>query len=99
MRFRASDENLLNQIGERVRGANAASPNLFALVLDKACPRLTLCKPTVMQHLHRLLETDAYADAPLTVIEFELPTWKLRRLIFDAGEWHCLLSRKPWVPI
>ena len=99
MLFRANDENLLNEIGERVHWANAASSDLFALVLAKACPRLALCKPTILKHLHQLLETGAYTDAALAVIEFEIPSWKLRRLIFDAGEWQCLLSRKPWVPV
>jgi hypothetical protein len=99
MLFRISNEDLLNEIGEGLHRASAANSDLFALVLAKVCPRLALCKPTMLKHLHRLLETGAYVDAVLTILEFELPSWKLHRLTFDAGEWHCWLSRTPWVPV
>jgi hypothetical protein len=99
MLFRPSNEDLLNEIGERLHRASAANSDLFAVVLAKACPRLAFCKPTMLKHLHRLLETGAYVDAALAVLEFELPLWRVHRLTFDAGEWHCLLSRTPWMPI
>jgi hypothetical protein len=33
------------------------------------------------------------------LIELELPQWTLRRLICDDGEWLCLLSKQPWLPL
>jgi len=32
-------------------------------------------------------------DAALALIDLELPQWQVRRIAYDAGEWHCALSR------
>jgi hypothetical protein len=37
----------------------------------------------------------AWLDAVLALIELELPSWKLRRLIREDGEWFCSLSQQP----
>jgi hypothetical protein len=47
--------------------------------------------------VRQLVETRAYTDAALYLLEVELPSWKLRRMILD-GEWHCSLSLSPWAP-
>jgi len=33
--------------------------------------------------------------AALALIELELPAWKLRRLVYEDGEWLCSLSSHP----
>ena len=98
MLFRPHDQGLLNDIDERLRSANAASSDLFFLVL-KACSRLGACNPTMLKRLRQMLEIGAYTDAALTIVDREQPAWKLRRLSFNSGEWHCSLSRNGWVPI
>ena len=48
--------------------------------------------------LERLLESGAWTDAALALIDLELPQWQLRRIAYDEGEWHCALSRQRELP-
>lgn len=48
--------------------------------------------------IERLIESGAWTDAALALIELELPHWQLRRLAYDEGEWHCALSRQRELP-
>ena len=34
----------------------------------------------------------------MAVIELEMPGWKLRRLVYENGEWFCSLTRQPNMP-
>lgn len=34
----------------------------------------------------------------MALIELELPAWKLRRLVYEGGEWICSLSRQANLP-
>jgi hypothetical protein len=99
MLFRPVTEDPLNEVDYRLERANASNADLFGLVLDKACPRLGARNPAELDRLHRLLQTGAYTDAALALIDAELPSWHLRRLVFDAGEWYCVLSRTRWAPL
>jgi hypothetical protein len=49
--------------------------------------------------LDRLIEAGAWADAAITLVGFELPNWRLRRLVYEDDEWLCSLSRQPNLPI
>jgi hypothetical protein len=33
------------------------------------------------------------------LLELDLPQWKLRRIVYEDGEWHCSLSRQPQLPL
>jgi hypothetical protein len=46
----------------------------------------------------RLIESGAFADAMLALLELELPQWKLRRLVCEGGEWHCSMSKQLGLP-
>ena len=35
----------------------------------------------------------------MALVELELPYWKLRRLVYDDGEWLCSLSNEPRLPL
>jgi hypothetical protein len=48
--------------------------------------------------IERLIESGAWTDAALALLELELPQWRLRRLTYDDGEWHCALSRQRELP-
>jgi hypothetical protein len=98
MLFRPSDEDPLNEADNRLRLASTCNSDLFSTVL-KVCPQLAARDSVPLKRLHQLLEMGAYTDAALTLIEAEIPAWQLRRLIFDAGEWHCTLSRNPSAPV
>jgi hypothetical protein len=47
---------------------------------------------------NRLMEAGAWSEAALELIELELPAWKLRRLVYEDGEWFCSLSGQPYLP-
>ncbi len=38
-------------------------------------------------------------DAALALLEIAMPSWKVRRLVFEGDEWLCSLSRRPYAPI
>jgi hypothetical protein len=48
--------------------------------------------------MERLIETGAWTDAAMALVESELPSWTLRRLVYENGEWFCSLSRQPNMP-
>lgn len=48
--------------------------------------------------LRTLISAGAWTDAGLTLIADKLPQWKLRRLAYDEGQWHCALSLQPDLP-
>jgi len=49
--------------------------------------------------IDQLIEAGAWSDAALALIELELPGWKLRRLVYEDGEWFCSLSKQPNLPV
>ena len=51
------------------------------------------------ERLAHLVMGEAWTDASLFLIELELPLWRVRRLIYDGGEWMCSLSRYPSAPV
>ena len=48
--------------------------------------------------IERLIQSGAWTDAALALIDLELPQWQLRRIAYDEGEWHCALSRERELP-
>lgn len=48
--------------------------------------------------IERLIESQAWTDAALALVELELPPWQVRRLAYDGGEWFCSLSRQRELP-
>lgn len=86
-------------LGERLRSAPAMTHGLMKTVITAACRRM----PSTRQNersarVTRLIEAEAWADAALGLIELELPMWRVRRIVYDEGEWHCALSRERELP-
>ena len=48
--------------------------------------------------VEQLIQSQAWTDAALALIEFDLPQWQVRRLVYDGGEWFCTLSRQREMP-
>jgi hypothetical protein len=72
---------------------------LTAKSIAKGCATgPVLSRTRKVSRIGRLMEAGAWTDAALALIELELPQWKLRRLVFDHGEWFCSLSRQPNLP-
>jgi hypothetical protein len=49
--------------------------------------------------LQHLIEAGAWTDAALSIVELELPNWRVRRLVREDGEWFCSLSQEPNLPM
>ena len=99
MAFGSDYAVLLERLDEAVRFAPKPTAELFAKIIASACIRIpVLGKSGKAAGIGGLVETRAWTDAALALIELELPTWKLRRLIWEEGEWFCSLSRQPNLP-
>ena len=86
-------------LGERLNDALAVTPALIADVIHEACRRFpSQGQASKTERVEQLIELGAWTDAALALIELELPQWRVRRLIYDSGEWHCALSREWELP-
>jgi hypothetical protein len=87
------------ELGERLRNADAVTADIISDVIDQACRRFpSLGQSEKSLRLERLLQSGAWTDAALALIDLELPQWQLRRIAYDEGEWHCALSRQRELP-
>jgi len=85
-------------IGRRQLGS-AATADLILAAVANACPRFPALKEAgKAAHIEQLIAAGAWTDAALGLIELECPTWKLRRLVYDDGEWFCSLSKELNLP-
>ena len=99
MLFDPKHEDRLDALEEQLRRAPALTPDLISNVIADACTRLPVMKRAgKAARIDQLIEAGAWSDAALALIELELPAWKLRRLVYEDGEWHCSLSRHPNLP-
>lgn len=99
MTFVSDHAVLLNRLDEALCLAPKLTRDLFAKVIAGACSRVpVLTQSGNATRLGRLVESGAWADVVLALIELELPGWSLRRLIREDGIWSCSLSRQPNLP-
>jgi hypothetical protein len=99
MLFNPAHENHLERLSTRLRVTPTATLDLFSDV-TAICARIALlAKAGKTGRLARLIEAEAWTDAALTLIELEMPNWKLRRLEYEDGEWVCSLSTQPNMPM
>ena len=89
----------LGDLADRLRNTTEADASLIVEVIDCACRRLpSLGESEKTAHPAQLIRSAAWTDAALALIDLELPLWKVRRLTYDDGEWHCALSRERELP-
>jgi hypothetical protein len=48
--------------------------------------------------IRHLIACCAWTDAGLALLALNAPRWRLRRLVYDGGEWHCALSKNREMP-
>jgi uncharacterized protein (DUF885 family) len=48
--------------------------------------------------IRALIDAQAWTDVALSLIDLELPSWQIRRIAYDAGEWYCAISRQRELP-
>jgi hypothetical protein len=95
----AKHDSQLVRLEDQLQGVAAVTPKLVSEVIARACPRLSAsrCSESVTE-IYRLIEAKAWTDLTLTLIALELPQWKLRRLVYEDGDWFCSLSKHWQVP-
>jgi hypothetical protein len=99
MSLHSNHADRFDQLEQQIRVARAVTPDLVSGVLAGACLRLpALTNTNKAASIARLIEADAWTDAALAIIELESPQWKLRRLVYEDGEWHCQLSNQRELP-
>jgi hypothetical protein len=92
-------EERLGRLEGQLRCAQAVTPELMAQVVTQACTRFAAYGPAAQTRVSRLIESGAWTEAALALVELELPKWRLRRLVHEDDEWFCSLSRHPWLPL
>ena len=93
------DINDLGALTRRMTDAAKADTTLVGDVIDAACRRYPSFGQTEKTaRLNRLIQSGAWTDAALALIDIELPFWQVRRLAYDNGEWYCALSRERELP-
>jgi hypothetical protein len=85
----------LVELQDRLRRAQAVTPDLMAEMVAGACTRLALPGWAARAaKIDRLIELEAWTEAALALVELELPQWRLRRLVCEEGVWLCSLSKQ-----
>jgi hypothetical protein len=97
--FSLSEQHNPDALNDRIRRADVMTAALMSDVIKHACRRF----PSVGQsaktaRIRQLVQSAAWTDAALALIDLELPMWRVRRLAYDEGEWHCALSRERELP-
>ncbi len=97
--MRNPSEHNVSALGEKLRAAENMTVELMAEILDLSRRRfLVQGQKERALHLGQLVNAGAWTDAALELLELELPLWHVRRIAYDAGEWHCALSRQRELP-
>src|SRR5258705_10729569 len=87
------------ELDDRLRDARAVTSELVAEVIGETCRRFPSIEQTEKTvRIERLIQTAAWTDAALALIDLELPLWQVRRIAYDGGGWDCALSARPQVP-
>src|SRR6202047_4750956 len=87
------------ELSDRLRDAHAVTAELISEVIGTTCRRFPSVGQTEKSvRIERLIESGAWTDAALALIDLELPQWQVRRIAYDEGEWYCALSRERELP-
>ena len=86
-------------LGDRLRDAYTVTAEFMADIISQTCRRF----PSTGQsgksaRVERLIQSGAWTDAAIALLDLELPQWQIRRLVYDEGEWYCALSRERELP-
>lgn len=98
MTFDPNHEEHLRELQRELHRAHTITPGLMADLIARVCPCLQSRHRAATARIIRLIESGAFADATLALLELELPQWKLRRLIREDDEWHCSISKQLGLP-
>src|SRR5260370_31300910 len=84
------------ELDDRLRDAHAVTSELMAEIIGETCRRFpSVGQSKKSERIERLIQTGAWTDTALALIDLELPRCQARRVAYDEGEWYCALSREP----
>jgi hypothetical protein len=87
------------ELDDRLRDAQIVTSELLTEVISETCRRFpSVGQSKKSERIERLIQTAAWTDAALALIDLELPLWQVRRIAYDEGEWYCALSRERELP-
>lgn len=85
--------------GDRLRDACAVTAEFLSDIISQTCRRFRFLGSSLKTaRIERLIQSQAWTDAALALLDLELPQWQVRRLAYDQGEWYCALSRQRELP-
>jgi hypothetical protein len=89
----------LDRLDHELRLAPAVAPEQLRKVIESAATRHSWLRPSgKAARIDRLIEAGAWTDAAFALIQLEMPSWTVRRIIREDGKWLCSLSRQPNLP-
>jgi hypothetical protein len=84
---------------DRLRNAPELNATLMTEIVETACRRFPSAgQSEKTARIEQLIQSEAWTDAALELVDLELPLWQVRRLAYDDGEWYCALSRQRELP-
>jgi hypothetical protein len=87
------------ELSDRLRDSHAMTAKLMSDIIGATCRRFpSMGQSSKTARIERLIESGAWTDAALALIDLELPHWQVRRIAYDQGEWYCALSRQRELP-
>lgn len=92
MLIRPDHPERLAWIADQVRSADRPSTDLVSAIASEVSRNGANGSAPATGQLEKLIAAGAWADTALALVASALPQWKLRRLAYDDGEWHCVLS-------
>ncbi|MBQ8104861.1 MAG: hypothetical protein IJ127_18500 [Afipia sp.] len=99
MLFHLTHAERLDRAADRLQSTDVVTAALVSEIIAECCDRLPVSgQGRAAAHLRELIEAGAWTDAVVMLMETELPRWRLRRLVYDEGEWHCALSLQRDLP-
>jgi hypothetical protein len=94
-----SEQQIPTDLSDRLRNAGYVTAEFLADIVHATCRRLPSANQNARAaRVERLIQSQAWTDAVLALIDLELPPWQVRRLAYDDGEWYCALSRQRELP-
>src|SRR6476620_8930974 len=87
------------ELGDRIRDAYVVTVEFLSDIIHQTSRRFpSESRSSKAARVERLIQSGAWTDAALALIDLELPQWQIRRIAYDEGEWHCALSRQRELP-